>query len=82
MTILSQLNSPVMYLICGCIIGFVALVCVFFAARAWKAGLAIGMEPKKLKKIASRFASRIFQHFLNTVFNRVNREKIFFSDGG
>ena len=44
MTILSQLNSPVMYLICGSIIGFVALVCVFFALRAWKAGLAIGMD--------------------------------------
>ena len=31
MTILSQLNSPVMYLICGGIIAFVAVVCVFFA---------------------------------------------------
>ena len=50
MTILSQLNSPVMYLICGCIIGFVALVCVFFALRAWKAGLAIGMDKTKMKR--------------------------------
>ena len=43
MTILSQLNSPVMYLICGGIIAFVALVCVFFMVRAWRAGVAIGM---------------------------------------
>ena len=47
MTILSQLNSPVMYLICGSIIAFVAAVCVFFAVRAWKAGLAIGMDKTK-----------------------------------
>ena len=50
MTILSQLNSPVMYLICGGIIAFVAAVCVFFAVRAWKAGLAIGMDPVKMKR--------------------------------
>ena len=50
MTILSQLNSPVMYLICGTIIGFVALVCVFFALRAWKAGIAIGMDKTKMKR--------------------------------
>ncbi len=50
MTILSQLNSPVMYLICGCIIAFVALVCVFFAVRAWRAGAAIGMDKTKMKR--------------------------------
>ena len=50
MTILSQLNSPFMYLICGGIIAFVAVVCVFFAVRAWKAGLAIGMDPVKMKR--------------------------------
>ena len=44
MDILSQLNSPVMYLICGGIIFFVALVCVFFMVRAYRAGVAIGMD--------------------------------------
>ena len=34
MDILSQLNSPAMYLICGGIIFFVALVCVSFMVRA------------------------------------------------
>ena len=50
MTILSQLNSPVMYLICGGIIAFVALVCVFFMVRAWRAGVAIGMDKTKMKR--------------------------------
>ncbi len=50
MTILSQLNSPVMYLICGGIIAFVAAVCVFFAVRAWRAGVAIGMDKTKMKR--------------------------------
>ena len=50
MTILSQLNSPVMYLTCGIIIAFVAVVCVFFAVRAWRAGIAIGMDKTKMKR--------------------------------
>ena len=50
MIILSQLNSPVMYLICGGIIAFVAVVCVFFAVRAWRAGVAIGMDKTKMKR--------------------------------
>lgn len=43
------LNSVPMYLICGSIILFVALVCVVFMVRAYKAGIAIGMDKKKLK---------------------------------
>ncbi len=50
MDILSQLNSPVMYLICGGIIFFVALVCVFFMVRAYHAGVAIGMDKTKMKR--------------------------------
>ena len=40
---LEVLNSAPMYLICGLIILFVALVCVVFMVRAYKAGIAIGM---------------------------------------
>ncbi|MCH3961349.1 MAG: DUF5058 family protein [Solobacterium sp.] len=43
------LNSVPMYLICGLIILFVALVCVVFMVRAYRAGIAIGMDRKKLK---------------------------------
>ena len=38
MSILSQLNSVPMYLICGGIIAFVAVVCVIFLVRAYRAG--------------------------------------------
>ena len=49
MEILQKLNSPVMYLICGTIILFVAVVCVVFAVRAYRAGIRIGMDPAKMK---------------------------------
>ena len=47
---IQQLNSPVLYLICGVIVLFVALVCVFFAVRAYRAGKAIGIDEGKLKQ--------------------------------
>lgn len=47
---LQQLNSPVLYLICGSIIAFVALVCVIFMIRAYRAGKKMGMDPDKLKR--------------------------------
>ncbi len=50
MEILSKLNSPVMYLICGSIVLAVALVCVVFAVRAYRAGKAIGMDVTKMKR--------------------------------
>ena len=47
---LSQLNSWPLYLICGSIIAFVAAVCVVFMIRAYKAGIAIGMDKEKLNR--------------------------------
>ena len=47
---ISQLNSPSIYLICGIIIAFVAAVCVVFMVRAYRTGIAIGMDPAKLKR--------------------------------
>ena len=47
---ISQLNSAPLYLICGGIVAFVAAVCVVFMVRAYKAGIAIGMDPAKLKR--------------------------------
>ena len=49
MSILSQLNSVPMYLICGGIIAFVAVVCVIFLVRAYRAGQALGMDTTKMK---------------------------------
>ena len=51
MTILSQLNSPAMYLICGGVIVVVALICVLFMVRAYRAGLAIGMDATKMRRV-------------------------------
>lgn len=56
--ILQQLNRPAMYLICGGIVLFVALVCVFFMIRAWRAGIAIGMDKAKMKRTV--YASATF----------------------
>ena len=50
-SILEQLNSSALYLICGSIVLFVALVCVFFMIRAYKAGVAIGMDKAKMKRV-------------------------------
>ena len=51
MTILSQLNGPAMYLICGGVIAVVALICVVFMIRAYRAGLAIGMDAAKMRRV-------------------------------
>lgn len=50
MSILSQLNSAPMYLICGGIIAFVALVCVIFLVRAYRTGKELGMDTTKMKR--------------------------------
>ncbi len=50
MQILTQLNSGVLYLICGGIIAFVAVLCLVFMVRAYRAGKAIGMDTTKMKR--------------------------------
>ena len=57
MGILQQLNSVPVYLICGGIIAFVALVCVIFMVRAYRAGIAIGMDKVKLKRAITSSAT-------------------------
>ena len=57
MQVNSMLSSPVMYMICGSIVAFVAVVCVVFAVRAWRAGVAIGMDTAVLKRIVRASAS-------------------------
>lgn len=50
MSVLEQINSLPIYLICGIIILFVLLMSVFFMIRAWRAGVAIGMDKVKLRR--------------------------------
>ncbi len=57
MNILAQLNSPAMYLICGSIIAFVAIVSIVFMIRAYRAGIAIGMDKTKLKRTITASAT-------------------------
>ena len=57
MTILTQLNAPPIYLICGGIIAFVAILCVVFLVRAWRAGVALGMDRTKMKRAITASAT-------------------------
>ena len=57
MEILQQLNSAPVYCICGGIIAFVAAVCVVFMVRAWRAGLAIGMDKTKMRRAITASAT-------------------------
>lgn len=57
MSILSLLNSTPIYLICGGIIAFVAVVCVVFIVRAYRAGLAIGMDKARMKRVVTSSAT-------------------------
>ena len=46
-----------MYLICGGIVLFVAIVCVIFMVRAYKAGVAIGIDVTKMKRVITSSAT-------------------------
>lgn len=54
---LQKLNSPFMYLVCGLIILFVAIVCLVFLVRSYRAGKAMGMDPKVLKRAITSSAT-------------------------
>lgn len=60
MNILSQLNSIPMYAICGGMIAFVAIVCVVFMVRAYRAGLAMGIDKTKLRRTITSSATFSF----------------------
>lgn len=51
MELLAELNSPVMYLICGGIILFVSVICIVFAVRAYRAGRQLGIDESKMKRV-------------------------------
>ena len=57
MTVLDLLNSGTMYLICGVIVAFVAVVCIIFMVTAWRAGKAIGMDTGKMKQAVTSSAT-------------------------
>ena len=57
MDILALLNSPVLYLVCGAIITFVALICILFAVRAYRVGKAAGIDVSKMKRVITASAT-------------------------
>ena len=57
MELLGKLNSPVMYLICGGIILLVAIICVIFGVRAYKAGKEMGIDTGKMKRVITASAT-------------------------
>lgn len=57
MTILSQLNSLPVYAVCSGIIAFVAVFCVVFMVRAWRAGVALGMDRGAMRRAITSSAT-------------------------
>ncbi|MFV0351747.1 MAG: DUF5058 family protein [Oscillospiraceae bacterium] len=57
---LSMANSGTMYLIVGVVILFVTLMSVVFMVKAYKEGIKIGMDKKKLRKAITSSAAFTF----------------------
>ena len=51
-----SINHPILFVIVGIIVAIVLAQSVFFLIKAWKHGREIGMDQKKLKKIATTAA--------------------------
>ncbi len=47
-----DVNHPILFVLVGCIVLTVLAQSVFFLVKAWRRGLAVGMNREKLKKIA------------------------------
>lgn len=47
-----NVNHPILFVLVGIVIAIVLAQSVFFLVKAWKQGVKLGMDKKKLKKIA------------------------------
>ena len=47
-----RVNHPILFLLVGAIVAAVLAQSVFFLIKAWRRGIELGMEKKKLRKIA------------------------------
>ena len=56
-TVLQQLNSGSIWLVCGGIVALIAVVCVVFIVRAWRAGKALGMDPVRMRRAVTSSAT-------------------------
>ena len=48
--VIDQLNGGGIWLVCGVIIAFIAVICIVFIVRAWRAGKALGMDPVRMRR--------------------------------
>lgn len=51
-----NVNHPILFVLVGIIVAMVLAQSVFFLVKAWRRGIAIGMDKKKLRKIAATAA--------------------------
>ncbi|MBP5254678.1 MAG: DUF5058 family protein, partial [Lachnospiraceae bacterium] len=56
-TVLQQLNRGGIWLVCGVIVALIAVVCVIFIVRAWRAGIALGMDPVRMRRAVTSSAT-------------------------
>ncbi len=54
---LNSANAGIFYLIVALVLGFVTVMCFIFLIKSYKAGIAIGMDKKELKKIITSSAT-------------------------
>ena len=54
---LEQLNSAPMFLIAGAVILFVIVFCLIFLVKSWRAGVALGIDPVKLRRAVTSSAT-------------------------
>ena len=47
-----NVNSPILFVVAGLAVAVVLAQSVFFLLKAWRRGVAIGMDPQKLKRTA------------------------------
>ena len=54
---LSQVNSIPMYLIVAAVLGFITIMCVVFLIKSYRAGVALGMDKKLLRRTITSSAT-------------------------
>lgn len=54
---LNSVNSGIFYLIVALVLGFVTIMCFVFLIKSYRAGIKIGMDKKKLKKVITSSAT-------------------------
>ncbi len=57
MELLKQLNAPIMFCIVGLVLAFIVGLCVVYLVKSYRAGLSLGMDPKKLRRAMTSSAT-------------------------